>query len=254
MEVINISKFIKKQDRNFKKTDLFRINSRIMSPNVRLISETGEQKGVVSLSDAIRMAENVELDLVEISPNANPPVCKILDYGKFLFEKKKKLKESKKKQKVSQLKEIKLTPKISEHDIEHKRGHIIKFLNEGDKVKISMRFRGRERMYSERGIELMKNFFSTLSELAEIEQELKMDGSTLSMCIAPKKQSTKPVIKSSKSEKISVKKMDIEQNEDEDISDENNLEIDDDISEEIDEIDEVEEIDEDEIDETEDNE
>jgi len=205
-EVINISKFIKRNDRNFKKTDLFRINNKIMSPSVRLIDENGEQKGVVSISEALRMAENASLDLVEISPGANPPVCKILDYGKFLFEKKKKLKESKKKQKVSQLKEIKLTPKISEHDIEHKRGHIIKFLSEGDKVKISMRFRGRERMYSERGIELMKNFFSTLADAAEIEQELKMDGSNLSMCITPKKQSAKPSKPAKSSDNISGSK------------------------------------------------
>ena len=184
---------MKKSRPIFNKGPLFRINDHIRVSEVRLIDEKNQQIGVVTTTEAIRRAEEARLDLVEISPTANPPVCKILDYGKFLFEKKKKEKEAKKKQKVSQLKEIKLTPKISTHDMDHKRNHIIEFLEGGDKVKISMRFRGRERMYLDRGVEILKNFLTTFSDLCEIEQEIKQEGATVSLCVAPKKN--KPVIK-----------------------------------------------------------
>jgi len=176
---------------DFQKPSLHKINGQITAKEVRLIGAAGEQIGILSLSEALKRAEESELDLVEISPTAQPPVCKIMDYRKFLFEKKKKEKEARKKQKVSQLKEIKLSAKISDHDLQHKREHIIKFLADGDKVKISMRFRGRERMYADKGIELMKNFYNTLSEYADIEQDVKLDGANVSMCIIPKKQQQK---------------------------------------------------------------
>lgn len=187
---------MKKNKTVFNKGPLFRINEYIRVSEVRLIDDKNQQIGVVSISDAIRRAEDAKLDLVEISPTANPPVCKILDYGKFLFEKKKKEKEAKKKQKVSQVKEIKLTPKISQHDMQHKRNHILEFLEGGDKVKISMKFRGRERMYLDRGVEILKTFLATFVDLCEIEQEIKQEGANVTLCVAPKKN--KPVIKEKK--------------------------------------------------------
>jgi translation initiation factor IF-3 len=186
--VFVISKFRRKRPKVDGKKVFYNINENITAPEVRLISDDGKQLGQVSINEALNIAEGAGLDLVEISPNANPPVCRVLDYGKFVYEKKKKEKESKKKQKQTSLKEIKLSPKITEHDIEHKVKHARKFLEAGDRVKLNMRFRGRERMYSERGIEIMKNFFNIIEDIAEIEQEPNMDGWMMFMTLVPKKK------------------------------------------------------------------
>lgn len=134
-----------------------RINEQIRVREVRLIDDAGEQKGIVSTLEALRMAQDVNLDLVEVAPQADPPVCKILDYGKYRFELEKKLRDSKKKQKLQVLKEIRMQPKINDHDLSFKARHIQDFLDDGDKVKVTIRFRGRELAHTELGLDVLNN-------------------------------------------------------------------------------------------------
>ena len=148
-----------------------RVNENIDVPEVRLIGADGENIGVVSVQEAIQKSEEVGLDLVEISPNASPPVCKILDLGKFKYELQKKRNESKKKQKVIDVKEIKLRPNIEDHDYEVKMRSMHRFLLDGDKVKITMRFRGREMNHQEIGVNLLKRVVDDTEKVAKIEQE-----------------------------------------------------------------------------------
>jgi translation initiation factor IF-3 len=153
---------------------------------VRLIDEEGENVGVVSTRDAISRAENVGLDLVEISPNADPPVCKILDLGKFKYEAQKKKNEAKKKQKVIEIKEIKLRPNIDENDYEVKMRNAKRFLEDGDKVKVTMRFRGREMAHQEIGMNVLRRVSAEMNEIAKVEQHPKLEGRQMIMVIAPK--------------------------------------------------------------------
>ena len=163
-----------------------RVNENIDVPEVRLIGADGENIGVVSVQEAIQKSEEVGLDLVEISPNASPPVCKILDLGKFKYELQKKRNESKKKQKVIDVKEIKLRPNIEDHDYEVKMRSMHRFLMDGDKVKITMRFRGREMNHQEIGVNLLKRVVDDTEKVAKIEQEAKMEGRQLVMVMAPR--------------------------------------------------------------------
>ncbi len=153
---------------------------------VRLVKEDGEMLGVVSTRDALNMAAEVGLDLVEISPTAVPPVCKILDYGKFKYEAQKRKNEAKKKQKVIEVKEIKMRPGIEEHDYEVKMRAIKSFLEEGDKVKVTMRFRGREMMHQELGMKVLDKVRTELDELIKVESHPKLEGRQMIMTIAPK--------------------------------------------------------------------
>ena len=139
-----------------------RINEQIRVREVRLIDDAGEQKGIVSTLEALRMAQDVNLDLVEVAPQADPPVCKILDYGKYRFELEKKLRDSKKKQKLQVLKEIRMQPKINDHDLSFKARHIQDFLDDGDKVKVTIRFRGRELAHTELGLDVLNNVLAKL--------------------------------------------------------------------------------------------
>ena len=164
-----------------------RINEMIRVPEVRLIDQNGEQLGIVSIKEALAKAKEAGLDLVEFSPQAKPPVCKIADYGKFKFDLKKKTREQKKKQKVIHLKEIKLRPKIDQHDYNFKLEHIKKFLTHGDKVKVTMMFRGREIVHSELGMELINKVITDLEGLMIMEKEPKMEGRNIIMVIAPSK-------------------------------------------------------------------
>lgn len=164
-----------------------RANGGITAKEIRLILENGETAGVVSVHEALQKAAEVGLDLVEISPNAEPPVCKILDLGKFKYEQQKKKAEAKKKQKVVEIKEIKLSPCIGSHDYEVKMKSANKFLEEGNKVKFTLRFKGREISYQEKGFELMKKVISDLELIAKPEQTPKMDGKQMMMIIAPAK-------------------------------------------------------------------
>lgn len=162
------------------------INEEITDKEVRLVDDDGTMIGVVTSVEAKNMAEAKTLDLVKISPNAAPPVCKIMDYGKFIFEKAKKEKEAKKKQKVISIKEIRLSPTIEEHDFNFKIKNAIKFLNEGDKVKVSVRFRGREINYSSVGLKTLQRFAEAVGEAGQIDKPAKLEGRNMVMVLNPK--------------------------------------------------------------------
>ncbi len=155
---------------------------------MRLIDHNGEQAGIVPLAQAKRLAEEAELDLVEISPNAKPPVCRIMDYGKFRFEQAKKQQEAKKKQKQIQVKEVKFRPGTDEGDYQVKLRNLIRFLSEGDKAKVTLRFRGREMAHQELGVNLLKRVESDLSPYGAVEQRPRMEGRQMVMTIAPAKK------------------------------------------------------------------
>ena len=165
------------------------MNDEIRAKEVRLVDENGEQKGIVSLADALRAAESVDLDLVEIVANAEPPVCKIMDFNKHLFDLKQKQKEAKKKQHQVQVKEIKLRPATDVGDYNVKLRAIIKFLEEGNKVKITLRFRGREMAHQDLGIKVLERVKNDLEELAVVESFPKVEGRQAVMVLAPKKKS-----------------------------------------------------------------
>ncbi|MBU3054745.1 MULTISPECIES: translation initiation factor IF-3 [Pseudomonas] len=164
------------------------INENISAREVRLIGADGEQIGIVSIDEALRVAEEAKLDLVEISADAVPPVCRIMDYGKHLFEKKKQVAAAKKNQKQVQIKEIKFRPGTEEGDYQVKLRNLIRFLNDGDKAKVSLRFRGREMAHQELGMELLKRVENDLAEYGSVEQFPKLEGRQLMMVIAPKKR------------------------------------------------------------------
>jgi translation initiation factor IF-3 len=153
---------------------------------VRLVDEQGQMVGVVGRHEALTMAVNAGLDLVEIAPNADPPVCKILDFGKFKYEEQKKKNEARKKQKIIEVKEIKLRPSIDDHDYEVKRRSMIKFIEEGDKVKVTMRFRGRELAHQELGMDVLIRVRDDLDEIAKVEQMPRMEGRQMTMVMSPK--------------------------------------------------------------------
>ncbi len=163
-----------------------RINEQIRVREVRLIDDKGEQKGIVPTLEALNMARELSLDLVEVAPTANPPACKILDYGKYRFEMEKKLRESKKKQKLQELKEIRMQPKIDDHDLDFKSKHVKEFLADGDKVKVTIRFRGRELAHTELGLVVLKDVLSKLGDDYVIEKQPAMEGRFMSMTLAPK--------------------------------------------------------------------
>ena len=164
------------------------INENITAREVRLIGPDGEQVGVVSIQEALAAAEEAKLDLVEISPDAAPPVCRIMDYGKHIFEKKKQQAAARKNQKQIQIKEIKFRPGTEEGDYQVKLRNLIRFLSDGDKAKVSLRFRGREMAHQELGMELLKRVETDLVEYGTVEQHPKMEGRQLMMVIAPKKK------------------------------------------------------------------
>ncbi len=164
-----------------------RLNEDITSPEVRLINAEGEQVGVVSISEAQQTAEDSGLDLVEIVPNSEPPVCRVMDYGKFIFEQNKKKHAAKKKQKQIQVKEIKFRPGTEDGDYQIKLKNLIKFLNNGDKVKITLRFRGREMVHQELGTRMLKRIEADLEEYGAVEQFPKMEGRQMVMVLASKK-------------------------------------------------------------------
>ena len=158
----------------------------ITSAQVRLVDENGEQVGVVSTADARRRAESVGLDLMEVSPNADPPVCKILDYGRFRYEAQKKKNEARKKQKIIEVKEIKMRPNIDTHDYEVKMRSIHRFIEEGDKVKVTMRFRGREMVHQDLGKQVLDRVRDEMEPVAKVEQFPKLEGRQMTMVMAPR--------------------------------------------------------------------
>jgi len=157
-------------------------------PEVRLIGSDGEQVGIVQIAEALDMADEQGLDLVEIAPEAKPPVCRIMDYGKFLFEQGKKAHAARKNQKQIQVKEIKFRPGTEEGDYQVKLRNLVRFLSDGDRVKITLRFRGREMAHQELGVKLLKRVEADLTELGTVEQFPRMEGRQMVMLIAPKKK------------------------------------------------------------------
>jgi len=162
-----------------------RINERIRVPEVRLVGPAGEQIGIVAINDALRLAQEADLDLVEVAPTARPPVCKLMDYGKFKYESALKARESRKNQAQTVIKEIKLRPKIDPHDYGTKKGHVERFLKAGDKVKVTIMFRGREQSRPELGFRLLQRLAGDVEELGFVETSAKQDGRNMTMVIGP---------------------------------------------------------------------
>ncbi|MGI3165801.1 translation initiation factor IF-3 [Pseudooceanicola sp. 200-1SW] len=161
------------------------MNDRIRAPEIRLIGAEGENVGVVPPARALAMAEEAGLDLVEISPNATPPVCKIMDFGKFKYEQQKRESEARKKQKIIEVKEVKFRPGTDVHDYEVKMKNVVKFLEKGDKVKVTLRFRGREMAHQNLGRELLERVAEDVKELGKVENMPKMEGRQMVMMIGP---------------------------------------------------------------------
>ena len=162
-----------------------RVNDQIRISPIRLIGGDGEQVGIVSIEEARERAEDAGLDLVEVAPEARPPVCKLMDYGKFKYEAQRKAREARKKQHVIQLKEVKFRPGIEDHDYEFKLRHARRFLDEGNKVKLTMMFRGRQMSHPELGREVLSRVVEDLKELGKVEQHPSMEGRTMTMVVAP---------------------------------------------------------------------
>ena len=163
------------------------INEEIREREVRVIDADGTQLGIMATKDALRIAQEKELDLINIAPQAKPPVCKILDYGKYRFEQAKREKEAKKKQKVIEVKEVRLSPNIEDHDMETKARMAVKFLQGGDKVKVSVRFRGRELTRTEVGKVVLDQFVKSIADYAEVEKTPKLEGRSMVMFLMPKR-------------------------------------------------------------------
>lgn len=168
-----------------------RINERIRVPEVRLVGPNGEQVGIVRIEDARKLAFDADLDLVEVSPNSKPPVCKIMDYGKFKYEAAQKARESRKNQQQTVVKEQKLRPKIDSHDYETKKGNVIRFLEKGSKVKVTIMFRGREQARPELGYRLLERLANDVAEYGVVETRAKQDGRNMTMVIGPLRKGKK---------------------------------------------------------------
>ncbi|HOP75580.1 MAG TPA: translation initiation factor IF-3 [Bacillota bacterium] len=165
-----------------------RVNEEIRAKEVRVVSPEGEQLGIMSVRDALRIAQEKELDLVEVAPNAKPPVCRIMDYGKYRYEQSKREREARKKQKVIEIKEIRMTPKIESHDFQVKVKAAQKFLKDGDKVKAIIRFRGREIVHAELGKSLLMQLYESVKDHALLEREPKIEGKNMIMILSGKSE------------------------------------------------------------------
>jgi translation initiation factor IF-3 len=176
-------------DRKPPERDPTRINERIRVNEVRLVDEDGSQIGVIKTDDALRMAHERDLDLVEVAANSSPPVARLLDYSKYKYEQEQKAKAARKHQQQVNVREIKLRPKIADHDYETKRGHVERFLRQQDKVKVTIMFRGREQAHPERGRVLLDRLFEDVAELATIEQAPQQEGRNMHMMLAPSRES-----------------------------------------------------------------
>jgi translation initiation factor IF-3 len=174
-------------DRRPPERDLTRINERIRVPEVRLIDEDGQQLGVLKIDDALRYAQERDLDLVEVAPEAKPPVCRVLDYSKYKYEQAQKQKQARKHQQQITIREIKFRPKIAQHDYDTKKGHVERFLRHKDKVKVTIMFRGREVTHPERGVQILDRLAEELAEFAIVEQRPLHDGRNMTMMLGPSK-------------------------------------------------------------------
>ncbi|MFU0827226.1 MAG: translation initiation factor IF-3 [Lachnoclostridium sp.] len=163
------------------------INEQIRDKEVRLINEDGEQLGIMPIKEAMRLAKEANLDLVKIAPTAKPPVCKIIDYGKYRYELARKEKEAKKKQKITEVKEIRLSPNIDENDLNTKANQARKFITKGDKVKVALRFRGREMAHMSSGKQILDDFFAKLEDVAVVEKPAKLEGRSMILFLTEKR-------------------------------------------------------------------
>jgi translation initiation factor IF-3 len=189
-----------------------RVNDRIRVPEVRLVGPNGEQVGIVRIDDALRLAQEADLDLVEVAPTARPPVCKLMDYGKFKYENAQKARETRRNQTNTVIKEMKLRPKIDAHDYETKKGHVVRFLKQGDKVKITIMFRGREQHRPELGFRLLQRLAGDVEELGFVESAPKQDGRNMIMVLGPhkKKSEAKAEAKAERDERAALRAADRE--------------------------------------------
>lgn len=162
-----------------------RVNDQIRATQVRLVGPEGEQVGIVSIAEALRLAQDTDLDLVEVAPSARPPVAKLMDYGKFKYESAQKAREARRNQSLTVIKEMKLRPKIDSHDYDTKKGHVMRFLKAGDKVKVTIMFRGREQSRPELGFRLLKRLAEDIGELGFVESAPRQDGRNMIMVVAP---------------------------------------------------------------------
>jgi translation initiation factor IF-3 len=178
-------------DRRPPERDTTRINERIRVPEVRLIGADGEQVGIIPTEEALQMARDEDLDLVEVAADARPPVTRLLDYSKYKYEQEQKLKAARKHQTQVNIREIKLRPKIADHDYGTKKGHVLRFLRQGDKVKVTIMFRGREQAHPDRGRALLQRLFDDLDGMATIEQQPLQEGRNMHMLLAPTREATK---------------------------------------------------------------
>ncbi len=165
-----------------------RVNERIRVPEVRLVGPNGEQVGIVRIEDALRLAQEADLDLVEVAPTARPPVCKLMDFGKFKYETAQKAREARRNQAQTVIKEMKLRPKIDPHDYDTKKGHVVRFLRQGDKVKITIMFRGREQSRPELGFRLLQRLAEDIADLGFVESQPRQDGRNMIMVVTPHKR------------------------------------------------------------------
>ena len=178
---------MKVNNRDRDRDDLF-INERIRDREVRVISAEGEQLGIMSSRDALKLAEEAGLDLVKISPNAKPPVCKIIDYGKYKYEKTRKEKDAKRKQHIVEIKEIRMSPNIDKNDMQTKINNARKFLTKGDRVKVTLRFRGREMAHMQQSAHILTDFADALADVASVDKAPRVEGRSMTMFLAGKKQ------------------------------------------------------------------
>lgn len=184
--------------RTISQTEL-RVNEEIRGREVRVVTSEGEQLGIMLVRDALRLAQERDLDLVEVAPTAKPPVCRIMDYGKFRYEQSKKEREARKNQKITDVKEVRMTPKIEDHDFQVKLKAASKFLKDGDKVKAQVRFRGREIVHADLGRKLLAKLAAGLQDIAAVERDSRLEGRSMVMILAPKQE------KAEKAEKAAVK-------------------------------------------------
>ncbi|WP_235503258.1 translation initiation factor IF-3 [Aeromicrobium sp. Root495] len=196
-------------------TTELRVNDRIRVPEVRLVGPAGEQVGIVRIEDALRLAAESDLDLVEVAPTARPPVCRLMDYGKFKYEAAQKARESRRNQTNTVIKEMKLRPKIDGHDYATKKGHVVRFLKAGDKVKITIMFRGREQHRPELGYRLLERLAEDVADLGVVEARPRQDGRNMTMVIAPlkKKSEAQAEVKAEKAKATAEKTAEREANE-----------------------------------------
>ncbi|MDR2547310.1 MAG: translation initiation factor IF-3 [Lachnospiraceae bacterium] len=167
------------------------VNDRIRDPEVRVIGDDGAQLGVMPINEAMRLAEEAGLDLIKIAPKAEPPVCRIVDYGKFRYEQTRREKEARKKQKTVEIKEIRITPNTGKHDLETKHGNARRFLQKGDRVKITMRFRGREMAHMMKSKPVLDEFAASLADIASVERAAKVEGRSMTIILCEKKSDKK---------------------------------------------------------------